>query len=196
MQWVSPGLMGSDFAIQSQTMWAVPLKFSANLGAREEREDHGKIQKKSWDQWLAKDPHGRSLWRWAPRQVPRAKARKETQCRWLQSVCRTTDGPQDPRHMPSPQNYSTGFWEQKPKQCCTHQRNELSASSTSKARIHNPEHTLQAHERRGPAQYPIPNTQAACPQLCPHPDRGVRPLLDGRAGKLRKTCQVPLWIQA
>lgn len=44
---------------------------------------------------------------------------------------------------------------QKPKQCCTHQRNELFASSTSKARIHNPEHTLQAHERRGPAQYPI-----------------------------------------
>lgn len=59
MQWASLGLTGRDFAIQSQTMWAAPLKFSPNLGAREERENHGKIQKKSSDQWLAKDPHER-----------------------------------------------------------------------------------------------------------------------------------------
>lgn len=193
MQWASPGLMGSDFAIQFQTMWAAPLKFSANLGAREEREDHGKIQKKSWDQWLAKDPHGRSLWRWAPRQVPRAKARKEMQCRWLQSVCRTTDGPQDPRHMPSPQNYSTGFCSQAetktvlyaPKKrafCLVHFQSENSQPRA---------HTSSAWEEK---PSPIPNTQAACPQLCPHPDRGVRPLLDGRTGESRKTCQAPLWI--
>lgn len=79
---------------------------------------------------------------------------------------------------------------QKPKQCCMHQRNELSASSTFKVRIHNPEYTLQAHERRGPAQYP----EAKLPALSFAHTQIARssPCLMGRIGKSRKTCQVPL----
>lgn len=71
---------------------------------------------------------------------------------------------------------------QKPKECCTHQRNELSASSASKVRIHTPEQTLsQAHGRRVPTQQP--KVKLPGDLLCPHLDRArSSPCSMGRTG--------------
>ena len=110
---------------------------------------------------------------------------KETGCRWLQSVCRTTDGPQDPRHMPSPQIYSTGFCSEAetktvlyaPKKwvfCLVHFQSENSQPRA---------HTSTVWEER---PSPIPRSKAARPQVRPHPDSGVRPLFDVQDRKVKE----------